>query len=477
VSTFGDGDERLFFNGITEDGSYVQEPLQEEELVQKMLAAPPDWVLPEEPDPRGTDDPTRRPRYGVNPMLLEESGWAVVWPTGVDPLVKRALTELLDLRATQADPFFRELYYRPGEDARAFLRRLNAPQGPADPARVPYYVLLVGDPQQIPFSFQRDLDQVYAVGRICFDQDRHYRTYAQSVLDVEEGRVRRRPEVSFFAPEHAGDRASWRTRHELVEPLMDYVAQPPESRAHVRNRPWKVHGYVGADATKVRLGRLLSAEDASALLFTGGHGMEAAGDEDRKRKLQGALLTHEWPGRGDVEEGHRFAASDLAKGTSCNGLIAFLFACYGVGTPTTDSFWRQSSPPRRIAEKPFVASLVRSLLACPAGGAQAVIGHVDRAWTTSFSWQPGEVQETTFQNVLDALLNGMPAGGACEWIGQHAADLATELARQWELKEQYGKVENPGEFARLRLAFNDARNFVLFGDPAVRLAVPGLAPR
>jgi hypothetical protein len=474
MSRFGDGDERLYFNGLTAAGRYVQEPLSEDELAQRMLELEPDWMLPPEPDPRGTEDPTRQPRFGVDPMRLDESGWAVVWPPGVDPAIKRHLSDLLDLRAEQAGRFYKETVYRSGEGVRAFLGRHKAPVGPADPARFPYYVLLVGDPRQIPYSFQWGLDQVYAVGRIHFAQAKGYADYARSVLDVEEGRVRRRSEVSFFAPEHEGDRATHRTRRQLVEPLMEYVARPGEVRGAKRSRPWKVRGFVGPEASKERLGGLFAGDDGSALLMTGCHGMEVVGDEASQLALQGALVTSDWPGRGTIEEGHRFAGGDLPRDARCAGLVSLLFACYGAGTPALDSFSRGPGPPRRIAAHPFVADLAMRLLSCPAGGAQAVIGHVDRAWTTSFSWYPGGGQEDTFQSVLDALFAGLPVGAACEWFDQHAADLATELAGLWEQRHQYGEVKDRLHFGRLRVAYNDLRNFVVFGDPAVRLAVPGL---
>ena len=81
---------------------------------------------------------------------------------------------------------------QPGESKPAFLRRLGAGPGAVDPDVIPYYLLLVGEPDQLTFGFQYQLDVAYAVGRVAFDDFAGYAAYAANVVRAEQ-RVRAGP--------------------------------------------------------------------------------------------------------------------------------------------------------------------------------------------------------------------------------------------------------------------------------------------
>jgi hypothetical protein len=410
---------------------------------------------------------------GVNPKKLEEAGWGVIFAHDADPALKEALTDLISLRRDQAGEHFRVYEggdgFRRGKDSKSsFLARHRAGPGPADPAKVPYYLLIVGSPEAIPYKFQYELDVQYAVGRIHFDSLQDYANYAASVRTTEKNGVKLPRRAAFFGVANPGDDSTQRTTDALIEPLSAAFASKAAG--------WQIEPVLRDAALKARLATLLGGPDTPALLVTGSHGMEFPLDDPRQLPHQGALLCQDWPGRAawgrkPIGQDLYFAGDDLASDANLLGLLAFFFACYGAGTPQLDDFSKQAFKDRLpIAPFPFMANLPQKMLSHPRGGALAVIGHIERAWTFSFDWPGAGAQTAVFESTLRRLLDGHPVGSAVEYFNERYAELSTVLSNELE-EIEFGKQVEPYELADMWTANNDARGYAVIGDPAVRLPV------
>jgi peptidase C25-like protein len=414
------------------------------------------------------------PKEGIDPRNLAETGWGVVFAHGADPGIREALGELLDHRRDEAarvhEHYYREFTgdrsYRPGESKQQFLARQGAGPGPANPDDVPYYLLLVGGPEAIPYSFQYQLDVQYAVGRIHFDTLQEYESYAHSVVAVETGGTAPPRRADFFATRNRGDRATALSATELVAPLARQVQSDQAG--------WTVRTHVGQAATKERLTQLLGGRDTPGLVFTATHGMGFPSGHPRQARHQGALVCQEWPGPGlpprAMSEEHYVSVDDIGGDASPLGLVSFHFACFGAGTPQWDEFTHDGSG-RRVALAPhaFLASLPQRLLGHPNGGAVAVVGHVERAWSYSFVWPRAGRQTAVFGSCLARLFDGHPIGSAFEYFNERYAELSSDLSTVLEELE-FGRQPDHRELAATWTANNDARGFAVLGDPAVRLS-------
>ncbi len=477
-----DTGDLLYFNGVNgATGDYDLPPMTGEQLFGFLQGEAEPENLAELRYRYGSqDDSHYGVKEGVDPRKLDQAGWGVIFAHDADPAVREALSPLLELRREQAGEYFR-LYekgdgIRPGESKSDFLKRHGIGPGPADPEKVPYYLLIAGSPEAISYRFQSQLDVQYAVGRIHFGTPEEYAAYAESVVAAETGSLELPRTASFFGVENGGDKATRLSARQLTAPLSDYLRE--------KHPDWQVAARLGEQATKANLARLLGGDDTPALLFTASHGMGFPHGDQRQLAHQGALLCADWPGaaawrgQGPIPQDHYFAGDDLGAGARLAGLISFHFACYGAGTPQHDEFARQAFKDRRVtlASRPFLAALPSRMLAHPRGGALAAVGHVDRAWGYSFVWQGAGPQTAVFESTLDRLLDGHPVGSAIEYFNERYAELSTVLADQLE-EIEFGAVADPYELAGLWTANNDARGYVVLGDPAVRLpvAAPGAA--
>lgn len=482
-----DNKSLLFFNGINgERGDYDLPPMPADTLAR---------IAQGESAPTNLSELKIRHQWkeqasysvveGADPRDLSQCGWGVIFPARGNPAIREALTDLFNLRRRQAGDLYREYQgqegYRASESKNEFLGRHNVGPGPANPRLVPYHLLLVGSPEEIPYEFQQALALNYSVGRIYFEALEDYQNYARSVTAAETGQVRLAREMAFFAPQAADDQATQISTGELICPLSQMFSPMfPD---------WKFQAHLAQDATKATLNQLLNggSPPAPALLMAAAHGMSFPSGSDRQAVHQGALLCQDWPGpsqwRSAIPHNHYFAGEDLSSDANLLGSMVIFFASYGLGAPQLDAFAQQalrsrSSAGNSIAPAPFLAQLPTRMLSRPRGGALAVIGQAERAWSYSAPGMDNRAQTAIYKALIYALISGQPAGAAVGNFSERYAEQSYQLNSLLE-EADFGRELDPLELISNWTAAKDARSLILLGDPAVRLPVagPDEAPR
>ncbi len=441
----------LYFNGIDgTNGAYLLEPRPDKEFEQilKCIGLRPPGI-------------PKRLKFGVDPLDLGATGWGVVWPENPEPEICEALEDLLDHRRSQAGGRFRELTYLQDESPLDFLRRHGLGPDLVNPDKLPYYLLLAGSPDEIPFDFQFELGTQFAIGRICFDEAEDYAAYAQHLKDAEATALPEVPKITFFGVENPDDELSRWSVKKLTRPLAAAVASGQSD--------WRVETILSQEAAKARLVATL-AEGPPSVLFTASHGLRFGPDNSRQNTYQGALLCADWPGPkvwkenggGRIPDEHLFAAPDVNVGL--DGLVAFHFACYSAGTPHLAPYAEENY--RMAAKRPFVSSLPKRLLR---QGALAVVGHVDIALEHSFLWHDNSQLET-FDSTLQAIMAGHPVGHAMtQQFSDRLTQLSLHLLRTLSAGQNAKDPEAVLNRFSLWAAYHDARHYMTLGDPAARL--------
>jgi hypothetical protein len=412
---------------------------------------------------------------GFDPRDLAQAGWGIILAANANPAIVEALAPLLDLRRAQAGERFRifegKQGFHPSRDTKnTFLARNGAGPGPANPVRVPYYLLLAGSPEEIPYRFQSQLDIQYAVGRVCFDTLDDYAAYAATVARVKRETVRRPCRAVVFGVSHPDDSHTQLTVSTLIQPLVD--------RLRSRYPDLKMTTLIGTEASKRNLISVLSEDTAPGLLITSGHGVVFPEGDPRYVAHQGALVCADWPGptawRGPLPPDFYFSADDIAESMHLDGMIALHYSSFSAGASPQDSALQKLATKGVGLDpsgyrKPLASKLAKFMLAHRRGGVLAVVGLMDQEWGYVLHGDKGDGHTKVVQSVVMRLLDGFPVGNALEYVNDRYAELSTILSSDME-EITFGKQANPRELVQMWTENRDVRSFVTFGDPAVRLA-------
>jgi hypothetical protein len=469
--------DEFYRNGVDAlTGGPLHSPLTAQEVVKLATAEYESTSSAEQRQLQALSELKSAPTFGLDVDHLDEvaeARWGLIVPSGERQGLCQALAPLLKHRARQLDGDPRVFEVDPETTAVEFLRASGVERGLGVVEKVPYYLLIAGNPDKLPFRFQMELNTEYATGRLHFPTLDEYAAYAEHVVEYEQAdRIVTRKQVAFWAPDRQVDPATSKSAELLVRPLRDRLA-PGLGYA---TRLWRGDGEADGvrPASKLELQNILSDGCPPALLFTASHGLGFSQPDPRQEALQGALLTQEYVWCKQVDPAQWFSASDVAQtNPDLRGLVHFAFACFGAGTPTYNDYTRPNTPATVIADRGFVAGLPKQMLV---RGALAFIGHVDAAWGYSFLPREGMLTGEgitpleAFQRALQRILAGAPLAHALRDQHDRGVHLSSTLLETIAALQRGADVSATA-LAQMWIERNDARAYVLIGDPATRLRV------
>ena len=436
--------------------------------------------------------------YSVDdPNDLTQTGWGVIFASDADPAVQTQLQPLIDLRKQQVqDPTLLKIYagntgVLPGQTAASWAQQrgvsLTAPVNPYQ-GGVPYYLLIVGSPDRISFEFQALLKMQWAVGRLYFDDVADYGRYAQAVAQYES---------SGFAPVQRKNAAVWVTRNygDLATAMLSgAISQDFLDSANQlgTRRQFTLNPFFNEKATKPQLVEILRGNvpgGPPAVIFTGSHGCDySAADPATQRRLQGSFATQEWVPNTPVSALNQFSGDDVPADAKLLGAMGFLFACYSGACPAVNNYYfNKDGSPMKIAPAPIISRIPQVLLS---RGMLAVIAHIDMAFPYAFQDVAGTPQVQALRTPLELLMGGKRAGLAADALSimwssrssqlalvqaQTPAPVAVAASGSAAATAAPAPAPDPSAaIAQMTIARDDARNYIVLGDPATQLRVRDL---
>ena len=412
-----------------------------------------------------------QPKFlGLAPSLLRhvknlnKIRWGVIWypqdgkVTEQEKLHRKYVQVLIDQRQAQMGYKIPPLLYEEGWTVMKFLIENGVSPGNMNTASVPYYLLIVASPECIPWDFQQQLDGEYAVGRLWFDDPEDCKRYIDHLLGYESSPPVNQREVLVVGTCHAGDKNTQSSADNLVKPLVDWLKADEGGRGYKASLLFD--GLDEQEALRSKLlGRLKAeAQPNPSILFTATHGLAETGEPE----ACGALVMQDWPGEPfEVQLSHCLAGDLAVTGLSLGGMVAFCFACFSAGVPREQDWVHPSTGAAdALAPKAYVSRLPQKLLA---GGLQAFIGHVSKAWGFSYLGVTHSSQQiSTFTETLGELMDGMPVGHALDTLNQRSVLLSGVVG---DMLEHPANYPSQTEVVYTWMARNDCRGHVLLGDP------------
>ncbi|HEX7184096.1 MAG TPA: hypothetical protein VF756_19860 [Thermoanaerobaculia bacterium] len=408
-----------------------------------------------------------------------EVGWGLVLPeneqisvadraAGAD--APEPIRKLLADRA--GAPVFR---YRPDLQNR-FLRRYytdraaqdvaisGSPRGTA-PGKLPWYLLLCGSPEALPWDLQYVLNTAAFVGRLDLD-DEGLARYVDALIGDWAGSACRPEQPVVWAVDHGPSDITFLMRQSIAEPVAKLLHDDTQIQDGLRR-------LAGADATAGALIDTLAARQP-ALVVTTSHGMTGPLNDldlmaaqlgflvdDRHAALGPDDLLAKWQPDGAIWYAHACCSAGSDARTRYKGLVSEGSSVEKILTAVAGLGARVAPLPRKLlgAEKPL----------------RAFVGHVEPTFDWTLRAETGQVLTSTIQKALYERMyraRPEPVGMSFEGVYRHVG----ELLAQWQQAFDGINQGAPGARAaalRSQLTALDRQSMVILGDPTA--AIPPLA--
>jgi hypothetical protein len=406
--------------------------------------------------------PARRPdpvgRQGL--LDIPDAKWAKEKVTGTSApapiqelLAARPTAQLLYWRAALADRYLRRYF----DDGTASDLQIGMTRFGIAKDRLPRYVLIVGQPDTIPWSVQYSLSIRHAVGRLPLHGD-DLGPYVSAMLDGEDGWASTPTDVT--AP------VVWTVDHGSLDitRLMRSALTAPLVKAFTGT----LAGLIDLNEKEATGSALVTALAASpTVVVSSSHGATPL-DQTVLPSVLGL----------PVDAGHATVPLDELTAAMPAGIVWFAQACCSAGSSAPSSFsdlLAAGTTARAVVDAvaalgPTVAPAPLALLARE-HPARAVLGHVE----PTFGWtlkDPQNNQKFGGDLVLGLSSNlhhGQPLGLAfADYRAGVGILTSTWVGLAAQLNRDHDRSVLP-TMTRLRLTAWDRQSLVLLGDPTVRI--------
>ncbi len=423
----------------------------------------------------------------ADPNDLEKQRWGVIVPYGAtgDRMLE-AIDVLVQHRGTQQSDSPKIYRVDPDMDVAAAFRwrkQVHLEES-VDERERPRYLLILGDLHEVSLELQHVLANGAFVGRLCCSSLAGFRSYAEKLVSREQEALQKSARALFYTVQDS-TRAVLCGYQQLVKPCLERCEKLAASErlaisgsAEVPYSDWGPEDLIEE-----------AGDDNPAVMLSLSHGIGAP-----RRGWSSVAHQHARQGALALGNSQLLTADDLRATPFLSGGVWFSMACFFAGTPSASAYYpwlRQlaecgeanahalqhalASLPRS-GERPFVAALPQALLANPKGPL-ALIGHMDLAWTYSFTdTESKQSRASRVFSTLRALLEGSRVGVGLDALMRTYREVNDELTARYQLQanaraREQVIAEDPGQLAHLWMQRNDLRGFVLLGDPAARVAV------